>query len=300
MESYVERGLAQCTFVVPTPSGHIFPADVAKAIKTNTCLVCVMHANNETGAINDIAEIGALAHAQNIPFHCDTVQTFGKTPIHPITCNVDSFCISFHKFGGPPGVGALVIKSALISGYKISPMIFGSQMMGLRGGTENIPGIGAALIATQLTMNAREEKNMIISSLRALLYEELCKTFLVRSYSDYLKRQLTSGLEIILLSKPTQYYSPGVLLLSVVNYDRIICNTKIKDALMQKNIIISIGSACNTASAKASHVLYAMRADDRIRRGALRISIGDCNGNYDIITFVKIFTNIILNGNIYK
>ena len=106
---YKARELALVTFVAPH-NGKIRAQDVAKAIRPTTCVVCVMHANNETGAINPIEEIGRVAHNANIPFHCDTVQTFGRFPICPQAMHVDSFCVSFHKFGGPPGIGALIIK----------------------------------------------------------------------------------------------------------------------------------------------------------------------------------------------
>jgi cysteine desulfurase len=106
-----EHGLATVSYVACDPfSGEIFPAAVASAMRPNTCLVSIMHANNETGAINNIKGIGALCRARGVPFHTDAVQTFGKYGLHPNENNVDAFSVSFHKMGGPVASGMLVMR----------------------------------------------------------------------------------------------------------------------------------------------------------------------------------------------
>ncbi|QYB17709.1 cysteine desulfurase IscS [Pacmanvirus S19] len=297
IKSYTDRGLVSATFVQPTTSGHIRPEDVEKAITNDTCLVCVMHANNETGAINNIQKIGQIAHKHNVPFHCDTVQSFGKFPISPLKDNVDSFCISFHKLHGPPGIGALIIKQQFLLGYNLQPIIFGSQNEGYRGGTENLPGIGAAFTATLLTMKNRKEKNNTSQNIKKYIMTELSKKVPTRQYTAYLhgaKSNKIPAVEIVFLSGLSEYYLPNTLLLSVVKRTGTpICNVKMKNSLEKQGIVISVGSACNTSDAKASHVLYAMGADDFIRKGALRISLGDVNTIEEAKKFVQEFLKII-------
>lgn len=295
LANYSNREIIDVTYVKCQHSGHILPEDVNKAIRGNTCIVCVMHANNETGAINDVRKIGAISHSRGVPFHCDTVQTFGKDPINPVKDNVDSFSISFHKFQGPPGVGALVIKQQLLIGYKLSPMIFGSQNEGLRGGTENLPGIGASLAALKLTMENRLSKNTTAQSLKLYIMKEIGNRMPSRQYVDYVSGP-SSGfpIEVVFLSGLESSYLNNTILLAVVKKTGApVCNGKIKSKLEEKNIIISVGSACNTASAKASHVLFAMGADDYIRKGALRVSLGDHTTLDDAKKFVREFLLII-------
>jgi len=296
IQDYTRRGIITSTFVNPRASGHIHPDDIRAAITSNTCLVCVMHANNETGAINDIKAIGEISHQHNIPFHCDTVQTFGKAPVNPLENSIDSFTISFHKLYGPPGVGALVVKQQLLFGYKIPPYIYGTQNEGYRGGTENLPGIGAAYLATKLSMDLRLEKNKILMTLRNYVMGELSKQFSCVTYTQYINRnpgEKSRECEIVFLTNSTRYYLPNTLLLSLVKHSGPrVCNSKLKADLEAYGVIISVGSACNTASPKASHVLYAMNADDNIRAGALRISFGDDNTFEHARQFIQAFLEV--------
>lgn len=302
--SFETRNIATVTFVQPTASGHIRPEDIEAAITPTTCIICVMHANNETGAINDVRRIGAIAHKHQVPFHCDTVQTFGKEPIHPVKDNIDSFCISFHKLHGPPGVGALVIKQQLLQGYKFPPMIFGSQNEGLRGGTENLPGIGASLAATKYTMENRAAKNAQMLKLKQYIMKEIAARIPARQYTQYIQRatkDITKDthvknpeIEVIFLSGPTEYYLPNTILLSVVKRTKpAVCNGQLKSDLEEKGIVVSVGSACNTSSPKASHVLFAMNADEFIRKGALRITLGDDTTAEDAKKFVQEFLLVV-------
>lgn len=303
LHSLESRGRIEVTFVGVAPSGHVLPKDVLAAIRPNTCLVVVMHANNETGAVNDIAEIGRIAHSKNVPMHTDTVQSFGKYPIKPVSMNVDSFCISFHKFQGPPGVGALVIKQQFLDGWRLPPLIFGSQNEGLRGGTENLPGIGASYEALKLAMEDRLAKNAVAGKIRVFIMDEIAKAVPTVSYSEYLNKSVSGGvatknsLEVVWLSggpKDAPKYLPGTILLSVVKRTgEPACNIAMKNHLETRGIIISVGSACNTASPKASHVLYALGADALIRKGALRVSIGDVNTIEDGRKFVHEFLTML-------
>ncbi len=297
-ESLESRGIATVTYVAPTKSGHILPADIAAAITESTCLIAVMHANNETGAINDVAEIGRIAHAAGVPFHCDTVQTFGRGPMRPRENSVDSFCVSFHKFGGPPGVGLLVARTQFLRGYGVAPLIFGTQNDGYRGGTEPLPLIGAAFCALKDCLVDRVAKNTRVAALRHRIFAGLSAAFPSYQYTNAEKID-NSGLsnhpvKLVFLSGDSQWYTAGTILVSIVKRDPpAICNVKIKEALEKRGIIVSIGSACNTASPKASHVLYAMECDPAIRAGVLRISLGDANNTADSDTFVSELTSAI-------
>lgn len=295
-----QNGLARITLVDPDSRGITSADSLAAEFCPETCLVVAMHANNETGALNPIAEIGRIAHAANIPFHCDAVQSFGKHPLQPNKCNVDSFCVSFHKFHGMPGSGLHIIRRALIDGYKLPPLIFGSQNDGYRGGTENLMGIGSGFVALQLCMKDRSRKNAAMLSLKHRLIGQLSAAFPCLRYNVYItmtapEKQLQGALTLVLLSgaDPAEY-SANTMLLSVVKFDGpAICNAKIKERLAAENIIVSIGSACNTSAEKASHVLYALRADKWIRRGTLRISWSDYTTTADMDRFVNVFVAIL-------
>lgn len=294
------RGVISVSQIMPTPSGHITAAAVGRAIGPDTALVMVMHANNETGAINDAAAIGKIAHASNIPFYCDTVQAFGKLPLQPGE-DIDGLCISFHKLHGPPGVGAIILRDEFVRGYGLHPLIYGTQNGGLRGGTENVPGLGAALRALQLSMTNREAKNTLMARRRDVLLRGLAGLAPVISYSDYMAvaRQQASIIRpiIVILGGLTKsadsLYLPNTILMSVVRWaEPSICNAKFKERLAAAGVIVSIGSACNTSSSKASHVLDAMAADKYIKAGALRISLGDDTTDGDITTFLREFAAI--------
>lgn len=290
----VARDKIDVTFVRPLSNGQVDPADIAGAIQPTTCLICVMHANNETGVINDINAIGRVAHSAGVPFHTDAVQTFGKFPLNPIAASVDSFSVSFHKFGGPPGVGALVIKQQFLAGYKLCPMIFGSQNEGLRGGTENLPGIGASFEALSITMVDRAAKNRRMLGIKKYIIGEFAARLPVRSYVDYLQGGPGAQKELEIVFFTADNCLPGTILLSIVKRSMPhICNQQVRGELERRGIIVSIGSACNTASPKASHVLFAMGADELIRKGTLRISLGDSNTLDEAKKFVKEFLLVL-------
>lgn len=297
-----EIGMITCTYVAPDALGFTRPEAVEKALQDNTALVCVMHGNNETGCINDIAAIGRIAHKRNIPFHTDVVQTFGKFPLDPVRDNVDSFSVSFHKTYGPPSVGMLVVKRKFLHGYRLCACISGSQQYGLRGGTENAPGLAGSFMALKTTWEDRTKKNGHLQSLKKLTMEEISKHLPCKTYKEYLEFEKTNGpkytMEVVFLSAGAgdKNYLPNTLLLSVVKRSKkepAVCNVEIKKRLEADGIIVSIGSACSTSDPKASHVLYAMGADENIRKGVIRVSFGDENTPDDVKKFVASFVNIL-------
>lgn len=299
LEQLRDYGLADFTLVKPDKMGFMTVSAMSDAIKPNTCLVICMHANNETGAIMPINEIGKACHGKNVAFFTDAAQTFGKIPID--IQHIDGFAASFHKTHGLPGVGILVIKEEFLRGYKLHGMLTGSQNYGLRGGTENIPGIAAAYEGMKYSLENREKKNANLRKLKKSTIDMLCASAPCKTYREYIEgTSRDHTLDIVFLSLSDEKYLPGTLLLSVVKKSTEglkMCNVEIKNKLADKSIIISVGSACNTTSDKASHVLYAMDADAYIRRGTLRISMGDGTTIEDMKKFVKGFIDTIKDYN---
>jgi cysteine desulfurase len=295
VRKYEELGAVEVSWIAPIVSGHILARDVQAAIRENTALVCIMHANNETGAVNDIGAIGAIARKYGVPFHSDTVQTFGKCPVQPNRMFLDSFSISFHKVHGPAGVGALVVRQAFVEECALTPLIYGSQNEGMRGGTENVPGLAAAFAGLYYTFGRRDAAATTLGTLKKVLLTDLSKVYPIKPYAEYVSDGARpTGITIVVLSGVGDNYLPNTILLSVVRKSGpAVCNAKIKAELEKKKMIVAVGSACNTASPKASHVLYAMGADEYVRRGALRISMGTATTLADIRAFVAAFVGVL-------
>lgn len=275
--------------------GCINPEDIKNAIKPTTCLVSIMTVNNETGIRNNILEIGKICKDNKIPFHTDLVQLFSKYKIKPDDYNIDAFSASFHKLNGPPGVGILVIRNNLIKGYDLKPIIYGTQNYSLRGGTENVPSIAGSFMAYKLTES--KDINKLIALKRAVMsyFAKKIPTSFITEYDPLHKEPLM----IVWISpKNTSIVVPWTIYMTV---DRInICNVKLKKELEDNNIIVSIGSACNTSSKKASHVVDALQIPDRLRSGVLRVSLSHDNTEEEMLYFCKTFLKIIISDKILK
>ena len=287
------------TYVQPTIYGNILPSDIKDAILPNTCLVTIMFANNEIPVINNLNEIGAIAHEKRIPVHSDCVQIFGKYKINMETHNIDALSASAHKFYGPKGVGILIINNKLIEGYGLTAEIHGSQQYGLRGGTENIAGISSMMAALKHTFNKRQEKNKKLYKLRSYMLESLAELFPMGQYLNYLAEKPDKHvLELVSLGPPDNqkgFILPNTILLSIAkNKGKPFCNIELKKLLDARNIVVSIGSACLTSSKSSSHVLSAIGAPPVVKRGVIRISFSDNNTIDEINKFCKIFKECVL------
>jgi cysteine desulfurase len=293
-------GMLDVTYVAPGINGCVPPSLVQRAIKPNTCLITIMAANNELGCINSLKEIGAIAHASKIPFHSDFVQLFGKFKYNLPAHNIDAISVSFHKLYGPTGCGLLVVNNDFIDGYRLESQIAGTQQGGLRGGTQNVPAIAGSLAAMKHTFLRRKEKNKRLYSLRKFIMDELGKKFVIGDYRKYAgqeeKIDQVEPLEVVFLGQLNQSRAlPNTLLISTAkNQGKPFCNVKLKKALDKSGIVVSIGSACNTASAKASHVLDAIRAPPVIKRGVIRVSLCDTTTKKDVQSFISIFTSAVM------
>jgi cysteine desulfurase len=305
-KSVEEAGYAEVSKVEPNMYGCILAEEVEKLIKPNTCLISIMYANNETGAINNIPKIGEIAHKHKLPLHTDAVQIFGKYPINLQKSNIDSLSASFHKLYGPKGIGLLIINNNLIEGYQLQGQICGSQQGGLRGGTENLPAIASAIECMKANFKNRKAKNEKLLKMRNYIIDEIGKSGLIEigDYASYLgdpvlerKTSEVKQNELIILGPPKDkpnFYLPNTLLISVVKKTgKDFCNVKFKKDLDEKGVVISIASACLTNSDNASHVLTAIGAPPIIKRGTIRISVGDYNTMEEMKICMKKFLDLL-------
>lgn len=235
------------TLIDPGPTGHVAAADVISAIRPDTVLVSVMHANNETGAIQPVTAIAASARERNVPFHMDAVHTAGKLDITQVGATLISF--SAHKFGGPRGIGALAVRR----GHRLASMIRGgSQEHGLRAGTENVAGAMGMAAAIEASQDRLAQK-----------YREAAQ-----SRRDHLLRGLAAiGGVHCNVSEPVVTETVSVRL------DGVRADT-LADALDMHGIYASTGSACHAGQDSASHVLTAQGLTDQQARSTLRFSLG--------------------------
>ena len=302
-EKMIACDVASVTYISPNSHGVISPDLVKKAIRADTCLISIMSANNEIGSVNPIGEIGKVAHRENVPFHTDAVQTFGKYKINmPKNC-IDAMSVSMHKLYGPMGIGFLIINNELVNGYKLDGQISGTQLSGLRGGTENVPAIAATNVAIKDAFVERTKKNRHLMDLKDQVIEALESKYSRCNYKDYFIKKKPPPFSFVILgpdpsgciAKHTALSEcvPNTLLIAFVNPAETFCNVNLKAELNKQNIIISIGSACNTGTDQASHVLNAIRAPMMVKKGVIRISFSDSNTCTEITTFCKILITAV-------
>lgn len=290
----VESGIAEVSFVPVTIFGNVLVDKVEQEIRPNTCLISIMYANNELPTINNIQAIAKMARQNQIPVHSDAVQIFGKYKIDLAKNPISAISGSAHKFYGPKGVGFLIIEKALVDGYQLCGQIGGTQQGGLRGGTENIHGIAGLMTSLKDTFKQRKSKTTKLMKLRETFLSLISNHYPLLEYVDFVKRQNTTteskdeipDIELVSLGPPSAqktFILPNTILLSICKHRGIpFCNVKLRKFLNQKNIIVSIGSACSTQSTKSSHVLEAIGAPSVVKRGVLRISFGDHNTMQEI------------------
>jgi cysteine desulfurase len=298
--SLIVNGHASVTYIEPNAYGCINPDLIKKAITPNTALITIMAANNELGCINDIKKIGEIAHEHKVPFHTDAVQIFGKYKISMSKSKIDAISMSFHKLYGPMGLGMLIINNDLITGYGLEGQISGTQQNELRGGTENVPAVASAVASMKHTFTNRDLKNKKMYMQKKKILFELEKVLPKGKYKDYFDKKKHTRNEFLLLgpvcngSCTYPNVLPNTLLLAFIkNIQHVgekyktFCNIDLKKSLNKKNIIIAIGSACSTSSAKASHVLFSIKAPEIVRQGVIRVSLSDDTSMSDINIFIK-------------
>lgn len=236
-----------------------------------TALVSVMHANNETGIIQPLAEIADIAKGVGALFHTDAVQTAGHIPVDVKALGCDMLSLSAHKFGGIVGAGALYCRS----GVKLNPLICGGgQERGRRSGTQAVPAIYAMGAALKAEAESMRENMITTAALR-----------------DSLQAQL-SDIEGIVVVGAESERVPGTLCVCLPNND----GERLALLLNREGICVSSGAACTTGSDAASHVLTAMGIDAQTAKGALRFSLCHENTQAEIDTIAAKLKEIIARG----
>jgi len=234
--------------------GCIDPSHVEKAIqnaKNQVILVSIMHANNETGSIQQIAEIGTITNKYKVFFHTDATQTMGKYIIHPHTINVNALSFSGHKFHGPKGIGCLFVSE----GTEFENLSYGGeQEFEKRPGTENVSGIVGMTYALLLAHNNREKKNKEMLLKKIWILKNLKDKFKFQLVSPHIKNTLPNTIFIMLNDIQT-------------------CNKTITSQLNNLSICVGVGSACQTG--KLSHVLESMKVPTKDKDKVIRISLSD-------------------------
>lgn len=252
----------------PQADGIVTATQVAEAITDTTCLVSVMYANNETGAIQPIREIGALCRKRGILFHTDAVQAAGHLTIDVQRDNIDMLSLSAHKFHGPKGIGLLFANSNI----QLTSLIRGGgQERGKRAGTENLPGIiglAAALKDAQENMQANT------------------------AYITGLRDALRNGLDKIdgaSFNGSREHCLPGT-----VNYSfRGVNGEALLSLLSNEGICCSSGSACSAGSLEPSHVLLALGLSHEMAQSALRFSLCEYNTMDEVQTIITKVTEAV-------
>jgi cysteine desulfurase len=246
---HLEGAGLECTYVGVDNQGRVAIEDVRKAVRKDTVLITIMHANNETGVLQPIEEIAVLARERGIVFHTDAAQTVGKIPVTVRDLNIDMMTIVSHKFHGPKGVGALYIKK----GIELSPILFGAgHERGLRPGTENVPGIGGLGKACEIAALHTRKRASRLKEITDVLFLDL------KTRIDGLK---LNGHETLRLPNTLNVCIPGVDSSDLIE--------EVKD-----KVAASAGSACHAGQKEPSPVLKAMGISDRDVMSSIRLSTG--------------------------
>ena len=245
----LEREGFEVTYLTPAANGLVTPEAVESALRDDTILVSIMHANNEIGTLNDIAGISRVTRAAGVLFHCDAAQSVGKVAIDLAAWDVDLMSVSAHKIYGPKGVGALYVRRQ--PKVRLEAQIHGGEHeRGMRSGTlatHQIVGMGEA---ARLAMDSLPEESVRLEALRRRFWNAICDLGDIRVNGD-----------------PEQRL-PGAINFSVGYVDG--------EALLMslKDLAISTGSACTSASLEPSYVLRAIGLPDELAHSSLRFSFG--------------------------
>ncbi len=247
------------TYVNVGPDGLVDPKDIEAAITDKTILVSVMLANNEVGTIQPIAEIGEITRARGVLLHSDAVQGLGKTPFDVRAMNVDLASLTAHKSYGPKGVGALYVRRSKPRVRLAAQMDGGGHERGNRSGTLNVPGIVGFAKACKI-----------------LIEEGAAEAERIRALRDRLYEKITSELDAVVLNGSADHRLPGNLNISFAFVEG--------EGLMMaiKDVAVSSGSACTSASLEPSYVLRSMGLEEDMAHSSIRFGLGRFNTEEEV------------------
>jgi cysteine desulfurase len=263
--SLERKGLAQVTVVPVDGHGRLDPRAVEAALTPETVLISIMLANNEIGTIHPLAEVGRIAKHHGVLFHSDATQGVGKIPVGVDAIGVDLLSLSAHKIYGPKGVGALYLRSR-DPRVRIAPLVEGGgQERGLRSGTLNVPGIVGLGKACQIAGAVMAEESKRLAALR-----------------DRLQQTLTRELDHVTLNGHPVERLPGNLNLSFgfVEAESLLM-------ALGREIALSTGSACSSATLEPSYVLKALGKGDEIAHSSIRFGLGRFTTAAEVDTVAK-------------
>jgi cysteine desulfurase len=245
----LEREGFEVTYLPVGSDGRVDPEAVRSAIRADTILVSIMYANNETGVLHPVDAIGRMTRERGVPFHCDAVQAAGKIPFDVEALNVDLASLSAHKMYGPKGVGALYVRRKPRVRL-IAEIDGGGHERGYRSGTLNVPGIVGFGKACELARLEMAEEAGRVLALRERLREGI------------------AGIERVTVNGSLEHRLPGNLNVSFAYVEG--------EALMMavKDVAVSSGSACTSASLEPSYVLRAMGVPDDLAHSSIRFGLG--------------------------
>jgi cysteine desulfurase len=252
VKALAKRGWTSTLLPVDS-TGIVSPGALAAAITPQTGIVSVMHANNEIGTIQPIADLAAIAHEHGALFHTDAVQSVAKIPVDVRALGIDLLALSAHKFNGPKGAGALWIRRGT---RLVSTMTGGKHERNRRGGTENVPGIAGMGVAARLAKGKLAVEPARIAALR-----------------DRLERGILQGVSGTTLNGAPEPRVPNT---SNISFDGVEAESLLI-ALDLEGFAVSTGSACSSGTLEPSHVLRAMNLPSHRTQNSIRFSLGAGN-----------------------
>jgi cysteine desulfurase len=256
----LEREGYRVTYLDVDSRGQVSPDDVKKAIGDKTILVSIMLCNNEIGTVQPVAEIGAITRERGVLFHCDAVQGVGRVDFDVEAMKVDLASISAHKMYGPKGVGALFVRRSKPRVRLVAEMDGGGHERGMRSGTLNVPGIVGFGVAAEIMLREGHEERVRTLALR-----------------QRLRKKLFDNIEQIHLNGADDpWRHPGNLNVSFSFVEGEAMIMAIKD------VAVSSGSACTSASLEPSYVLRALGVDEELAHSSIRFGIGRFNTEEEV------------------
>ncbi len=266
---FLEKAGYKLTLLPVDQYGRVDPADVKKAITSETILVSIMHASNEVGTVQPLAEIGKITRQAGVYLHTDAVQTVGHLPIRVNELNVDLLSLSGHKLYGPKGVGAIYIRR----GTRVTPfMQGGGQEEGRRGSTYNVPGIVGLGKAAEIASQELEPEAKRLAAMRDRLIRGIQEKVPYSKLNGHPSQRLPNNANLSIA------FVEGEATLLTLDFQGICAST---------------GSACSSESSEPSHVLTAMAIPPELARCSLRFTLGKWTTEAEIDRVLEVLPGVI-------